>query len=232
MKPYGSFSDDFYVNLHVGTEMDLPSSRDSVLHHFEQLRRRFPTLRNFYGRDRGEYVIEEDKDKGNYRWASVDPKRICSGYVNPPEVAVAYEQHAVVLEMIPYTLSVSPLDCESINVMYGFDFNFRGNQNEVIADALGLPPAFERLREIEGTSLLTQEPSFQLAMDDDCRTQIRIAFETRTTAYHIRTRDFPEEQLSAYLTARRLGSLEAGETFVDAARRLFVIAEEILDHVM
>ena len=232
MKPYGTFSDDFYVNLHVSTETDLPSSRDSVLHHFEQIQRRYPTMRNFYARERGEYVMEEDKDKGSYRWASVDSKRICSGYINPPDVQGAYGQHLDVLEMIPYTLSVSPLDCESLNVMFGFDFTFRGNQNEVVADALGLAPAFERLRDIEGASLLSQEPSIQFAMDDECRTQVRIAVETRTSAYHIRTREFPEEQLSAYLTARRLGSLAAGETYADAARKLIAIAEELLDHFM
>ena len=64
MSHFGSYSDDFYVNMHLNTEMELPSNRDTVLHFFEQLQKYYPTMRNFYGRERGEYVLEEDKDLG------------------------------------------------------------------------------------------------------------------------------------------------------------------------
>ena len=32
MNRYGSLSDDFYVNMNLSTEMDLPASRETVLH--------------------------------------------------------------------------------------------------------------------------------------------------------------------------------------------------------
>ena len=83
MSKYGEYSDEFYVNMNLNTEMELPSSRDTLLHFFEQLQKKYPSMRNFYSRERGEYVLEEDKDPGHYRWATVEPKRICSGYVNP-----------------------------------------------------------------------------------------------------------------------------------------------------
>ena len=47
--------------------------------------------------------------------------------------------------MVPYALSISPLDCESLNVMYGFDFTYRGNHNQLLVDALGVQPAFEKI---------------------------------------------------------------------------------------
>ena len=53
--------------------MDLPQNRESVLHYFEQVRRRYPTMMNFYGREKSEYVLEEDKERGAYRWVSVEP---------------------------------------------------------------------------------------------------------------------------------------------------------------
>ncbi len=50
MSGYGAFSDEFYVNMNLSTEMELPQSRESVLHYFEQIRRRYPKMQNFYSR--------------------------------------------------------------------------------------------------------------------------------------------------------------------------------------
>lgn len=230
MGRYHSLGDDYYVNMNLNTEMELPHGRDTVLHFFEQVKKKFPGMRNFYSRDRGEFVLEEDKDKGNYRWASIESRRICSGFVNPPSPDEALKQHALILDMIPYTLSVSPLDCESLNVMYGFDFTYRGNHNQLLVEALGVVPAFEKMAEIPGASVLAAEPSIQFALDEECRTQCRLSIETRTTAYHVRAKEFPEEQLSVYFTARRYGSLEGGETYVSAMQRLAEICREIVDN--
>ena len=138
-------ADDFYVNVNLNTEMDLPKGRESVMHYFEQLQKRYPSMKNFYSRERGEFVLEEDKDKGYYRWASVENRRICTGYVNPTNYDDAILQHEYVLEQLPYTLSVSPLECESLNFMFGFDFTYRGNHNDLVAEALGVMPGFEAL---------------------------------------------------------------------------------------
>lgn len=230
MSRYAAISDDFYVNLNLNTEMELPQTRETVLHFFERIQKQYPTMRNFYGRERGEYVLEEDKDRGNYRWATTETRRVCSGYVNPPTVEDALEQHRLVLELVPYSLSISPLDCESLNLMYGFDFTYRGNHNELLVEALGVAPAFDRLTDIPGTTVIANEPSIQLALDDDCRIQCRLSFETRTSAYHVRTGEYPEEQLSVYLTARRYGSLEPGETYVGAMERLTEICRDLVDN--
>jgi hypothetical protein len=229
MGRYHAYCDDYYVNMNLNTEMELPQTRDAVLHYFEQIKKHYPGMRNFYSRERGEFVLEEDKDKGNYRWTSVEPRRICSGFVNPPSVDDALKQHAIVLDTAPYALTVSPLDCESLNVMYGFDFSYRGNHNQLLVDALGVIPAFEKMSEIAGATVLAAEPSIQFALDEECRTQCRLSIESRTTAYHVRTKEFPEEQLSVYFTARRYGSLDNGETFVSAMNRLAEICHEIVD---
>jgi len=237
MNRYSSFCDDYYINMNLNTEMDLPQSRETVLHFFEQVQKHYPTMRNFYGRERGEFVLEEDKDQGNYRWATVETRRVCSGQVNPHSADEAIDQHRMVLEMAPYTLSVSPLDCESLNVMYGFDFTYRGNHSALLVEALGIAPAFERLADITGASVICHEPSLQLALDSDCRIQCRLSVETRTTAYHVRTGDYPEEQLSVYLTARRYGSLDPSESYVSAMDQLAIICRDlvenyVVDHVL
>lgn len=226
---YHSYCDDYYVNMTLNTEMELPQSRETVLHFFERIKKSYPQMRNFYGRERGEFVLEEDKDSGAYRWASIETRRVSSGYVNPEDVGDALKQHALVLDIVPYALSISPLDCESLNVMYGFDYTYRGNHNQLLVDALGVMPAFDKLTEIPGATILANDPSIQFAMDEECRLQCRLSVETRTTAFHVRTREFPEEQISVYFTARRYGSLD-GETYVSAMQKLAETCQEIVDH--
>jgi hypothetical protein len=127
-------------------------------------------------------------------------------------------------------LAVSQLDCEALDLLFGFDFTYRGNHNELVAEALGFSPALEGIPEIAGATMVHYEPSITFSLDDDCRTQVRISVETRTTPYHIRSREYPEEQLSVYVTARQYGSLGANLTFPEALTRLAGVCQEVVDH--
>ena len=70
--------------------------------------------------------------------------------MNPAEVDAAVGQHELVLELIPYMLSVSQLDCEALDYLMGFDFLYRGNHDQLVADALGVSPAYESFSKIPG----------------------------------------------------------------------------------
>lgn len=229
MNRYSSLSDDFYINMNLSTEMELPANRETILHFFERLQKTYPTMRNFYCRDRGDFVLEEDKDRGSYRWCTIEPRRICSGQVNPETVEETIEQHRLVLELAPYSLTVSPLDCEALDLLFGFDFTYRGNHNQVVAEALGVSPALERILEVPGMTVINYEPSLTVALDEDCRLQCRVSVETRTNAYQIRTGDYPEEQVSVYVTARQYGSLAAERTFGETLVRLEKMCHDMLD---
>jgi hypothetical protein len=230
MNPYSSLADDFYINMNLSTEMDLPSSRETVLHYFEQIQKKYPVMRNFYSRDKNDFILEEDKDRGAYRWCSIEPRRICSGHVNPTSVDDALGQHRRVMELAPYALSVSPLDCEALDLLMGFDFTYRGNHNQLIAEALGVCPALERMAAIPGATIINNEPSFTFALDDDCRIQCRFNIEARTNAYQIRTSEFQEEQLSVYVTARQYGSLNADQTYAGMLDRLWEVCRDVVDN--
>jgi hypothetical protein len=154
---------------------------------------------------------------------------VCSGYVNPPTIEDAVDQHAKILDTLPFALSLSPLDCESLNFLLGFDYTYRGNHNELMAEALGVAPAFERMLELPGTSLLHYEPAIQFALDSQCRVQCRISIESRTSAYHVRMGEFPEDQLSVYVNVRRFGSLDADESFVSTMHMLREKCIKLLD---
>lgn len=230
MNPYSSLCDDFYINMNLSTEMELPTNRETILHFFERLQKSYPCMRNFYCRDRGDFVLEEDKDRGAYRWCTIEPRRACSGQLNPETVQSALEQHRLVLELAPYMLSVSPLDCEALDLLFGFDFTYRGNQNQVVTEALGTCPAMERMLGIPGSTVINAEPSLTIALDEDCRLQCRVSVETRTNAYQIRTGDYPEEQLSVYVTARQYGSLGPKRNFCETLDKLTEICQNVLQH--
>ena len=230
MNRYSSLCHDFYVNMNLGTEMELPANRETVLHFFERVQKTYPSMRNFYCRERGDFVLEEDKGEGNYRWCTIEPRRVCSGQVNPETIEGAIEQHRLVLELAPYMLSVSPLDCEALDLLYGFDFTYRGNHNQLVAEALGVSPAMERMTDIPGSTVINHEPSLTIALDEQCRIQFRLSVETRTNAYQVRTGDFPEEQLSVYVTARQYGSLGPDKTFVETLERLGEVCHEMIEN--
>lgn len=229
MNPYSGLCDDFYVNMTLSTEMELPNNRETILHFFERIRKAYPGMRNFYCREEGEFVLEEEKEEGRYRWCTVEPRRVCSGYVNPEPLQEALAQHRLVLQLAPYELSISPLDCEALDVLFGFDFTYRGNHNQVVAEALGVPPALERFADWPASTVIHYEPCLTLALDRECRRQCRVSLETRTNAYHVRTGEYPEEQLSVYVTCRQYGSLSHEEAFVSTFHELVQLCQQVID---
>jgi hypothetical protein len=232
MNRYNIDCDDFYINMNLNTEMDLPATRDTVLHYFEQMKKAFPELRNFYAREGGELVLEGDKEQESYRWLAIEPRRLCSGQVNPEVVDEAYRQHEMVLELAPPLLTVSLLDCEALDIMYGFDFTYEGNHDEVVAEALGVGPALEGLLEMGGARVINFEPSLTLALEESCRLQCRIAVETRTNAYQIRTGDYPEDQISVYFTVRQYWGTGPEQSYLDSFRRQRRIGEEVVENLI
>ena len=232
MHAFSELADDFYVNCNLNTEMRLPEGRETTLQFFERVRKRFPAMRNFYTRDNGDFVLEEDKDRGHQRWVSLEPRRVCSGHINPEDVEDAMAQHTLVLQQVPYMLSISPLDCEALDYMLGFDFTYRGNHDELVAEALGTSPAVEPLAEMDG-AVLNYEPGITVGLDEECRLQARLVIETRTNAYQVRKNEFPEDQISVYFTVRQYGSLDPGVAFEERLVTLREHCERLMEeHVI
>jgi hypothetical protein len=188
----------------INTQLDLPTSRDTILHFFERIQRSFPTMNTFYQRETGEFFLEEDREQGAYRWVSVERDRVCSGQVNPEEIEHADAQHRLILELAPYTLGVVNLDVDSLDVMFGLDFDCKGNHDEVLAEALFADSAFARLLEYPGARPLGFDPGVVISLSQDCRLQAKVSLESRTGAYQVRTGKFKEEEpLSLYLSVRQ-----------------------------
>ena len=201
---YGSFCDDFYVNMNLNTELELPRERDTILHFFERIQRQFPTMNTFYQRESGEFCLEENREAGCYRWVTVERDRLCSGYVNPETLEKVDEQHRLILDLVPFAMGINNLDIDSLDVMFGMDFDYQGNHDEVLAEAVFGDTPFALLLDLPEAKPLGFDPSILISLSGDCRLQAKITLESRTGAYQIRTGKYKEEdQISLYLSVRQ-----------------------------
>ena len=230
MTPYSELCDEFGIFAHANMKMELPTNRETVLHFFNSMQKTFPTMTDFDSRGNNEFVLEEDRERGSYRWIGLEAKRFASGYVNPPSLEAADAQHERVLEIAPYHLDFGALDCEALDVLFSFDLLYSGNHDEVVAEALGLNSTLESLMQAPGTRVLGYEPSLMLALDETCRLQCRLNIETRTNAYQIRTNRFPEVPITVAFTVRQYWAKQAGKTFVEGYQNQRRICAELVDN--
>lgn len=204
---FSSLCDDFYLDMYVNTELDLPTDRDTILTFFERIRKQFPSMGCFYRRTKNDYCLEEDREHGQYRWITLEADRIGSGVVNPSNLETAFEQDRLVLELVPYMLSISDLDIDSLDVTFAMDFDYSGNHNEVITEALLAHSAFSCLLDLPGARSIGCSPVLVVALSSDDRTQGRISIESKTNFYGTKRKDqVIEEAISLSFTVRQYPS--------------------------
>ena len=201
--PFAAFCEDFYINMRLGSQLNLPHNRETLLHFFERVQRGFPGMTRFRKNDANELNLEEDRGGESYRWVSVEQKRISAGHVNPSSVEEALKLHTMLLEHAPHLLGISPVEIDYLDVLFGFDLGFTGNHDEIIADSLLAESPLTCLAEEKGAKPVDFQPTVTVALSDDCRLQARIDVVTRTNSYQVRTGDYSDDVISVYLIVRR-----------------------------
>jgi hypothetical protein len=233
MTDYGSQCDDFAASAYLATKMDLPSRREPVLHFFESLQKAFPRMTEFDRRDNGDFSLEEEREGGSHRWVTLEQRRVCLGYVNPPDLDSVDDLAQRILETAPYHLDLSALDVESLDVMFAFDFLYAGNHDEVVAEALVGGTPLDNLIQVPGSRVINCEPSLMLALEENCRLQARLSIETRTNAYQIRTGQFPDSPITVYFMVRQYWGKQRFKTFGESYENQRKIAQELVEaHVL
>jgi hypothetical protein len=200
---YSAFCEDFYVNMRLGSQLHLPHGRDTVLAFFERIQKQFPQMSRFRKQENGEYNLEEDRSGHSYRWASLESRRLSSGHVNPVGLDESLELHKAVLEIAPYHLGISPVEVDYLDVLFGFDLEFTGNHDEIIAESLFADSPLSCLSEETHARPVDFQPTVTMALSEDCRLQARIDVVTRTNSYQVRTGDYGDDVISVYLILRR-----------------------------
>ncbi|MCC5823077.1 MAG: hypothetical protein LAT64_07620 [Phycisphaerales bacterium] len=197
---YGALCSDFYVNMKLGVRMELPRSREPVLELFERMRREYPRMATFK-RYKDELALESSPDDTPHRWMAIRANSVRTGVVNPGDEHDMHALHRTAIEVCPYYLSISPLDLESIELLYGFDLTARGNHDEIVAQAL-----------LAGSPLAALLEAADDARVHDCQPVLGLTFGAGRiqSTVEIKTRsrktshagERPGEPISIYVTVR------------------------------
>src|SRR6185503_9086657 len=148
----------FYVNQKLSLKMDLPSSREAVLDLFDRVRRDFPQMDRFR-RYAGELALESPEQTSQYAWMAMRRTTMRSGWVNPESLEQAYKLHRLLLEIAPYYLSISPIDVEFMELVFGFDLRAERNRNDVVFEALlGDSPLASLIDHEQRESVIESQP--------------------------------------------------------------------------
>lgn len=231
--PYSSFCDDFYVNMRLGSQLPLPTQRDTVLHFFEQIQRAYPSMTRFRKGEGNDYSLEEDRSAGAYRWVSVEGCRLSAGHVNPEEIGSAMRLHNLLLQIAPHQLGVSPIELDHLDVLFGFDLDFNGNHDEIVAESLFEHSPLACLLDAPGTRPVDFQPTMMVSLSEDLRVQARLDVITRTSTGQIRLGQYGDEAISVYLTVRRFWDDQPRVPLTDVAQQLCQRAEQLAnDHVL
>ena len=250
--PYAALSSDFYINARVNLKMDLPMRRDTVLPLFDRVRRQRPSMDKFR-RYSNELALESratERSKGlegadlvggggggepgAYDWLAIRRTSIRSGSVNPDSDKHAHDLHGLILETCPYFLDVTPLDIESVEVLFGFDLMAAGNHDAIVFGALlGDSPLGAIMQTGSGPGKAALPIDFQpllgMSLTEQCDVQAIFEVKTRTSAAQVRSGEYREEPISVYLIVRKHGPLEDVTQLPNIYHSLVARAEELLD---
>ncbi len=199
-------TDDFFVNLDLQTALSLPDSRETLLHFCETVQKQFPEMTSFYQRDSGHYVLEADRDSGSYAWLEMQSHRLSAGYFNPPEPEAAYHLHRWLLDRSVYFLGIGGIDVEALDVLFGFNLDYRGNRDDIVFQTLLSGSPLASMAAEHPVRTVEFEPTMVVALTEDCTTQARLSLETRGNSYQVRTGQYENEPISVYFTVRRYPS--------------------------
>lgn len=226
---YSSMCDDFYVDMYVNTELDLPTERDTVLTFFDRIQKQFPTMGRFLRREKSEYYLEEDHGTGHYRWVSLEGDRIGSGLANPSTFEEAYRQDRLILELMPYMLGVTPLDVDSLDLTFAMEFDCVGNHDEVIAEALFASSAFSGLLDWPHSRPIVFSPAMVVALSEDQKTQARVSIESKTSIYEPGEKELDrDEAITLSLTVRQYPTADERFDAVASFERQCQLAEVLM----
>jgi len=197
---YRALCSDFYINTKLNVRMELPTNREPVLELFERTRRSYPAM-NAFRRYKDELALESAPNATPHRWIAIRSASVRAGVVNPTDADEMYSIHRTSVEISPYFLSISPLDIEYIELLYGFDLTARGNHDAITANALFAGSPMAALLDTDGINILDCQPTMGMKLEGD--DGLEVHFEVKTRSKGKQTNEPNPDPISVYLTLRK-----------------------------
>ena len=223
---FGALCTDFYINQELSLKMDLPGERETVLGMFDRVRTELPSMERFH-RYTDELALESPRVEGEYRWLAMRRQSIRTGHVNPPDFTEAYRLHRLILQTAPYFLSISPLDVDCLELLFGFDLECKANQHEIVHEALVANSPLAELLNYDEAKALDVQPVIGMALSSKCDVQAFFEVKTRTTHAQVRRNRYRTEPISIFLTIRRYGTIKEPDELLKIFDELAKHAEHL-----
>lgn len=206
---FGALCTDFYINQKLALKMDMPAERETILHFFDHIRKAMPSM-NRFRRYEGELALESSRRDSEYKWLALRRTSIRSGHVNPQTMEEAYRFHRLLLEISPYHLTISPLDVDYLELMFGFDLECKENHDRIIYEALyeGTPMANLLAEGDEAGKILDVQPVFGQSLTEAGDLQAYFEVKTRPKSRRGSSRGYRNEPISIFLTLRKYGPID------------------------
>lgn len=211
---FGALCTDFYINQKTALKMDLPSERETTLHFFEAVRKSVPDMDRFRRYER-ELALESSRRNEEYKWLSLQRTNLRTGHVNPQTMREAYDYHRLILRYMPHYLSISPLDLDYLELLFGFDLECRSDHDEVVFEALFAATPLAELFKVPGGKILDVQPAMGMSLSDRGNEQVYFEVKTRTKSRRGSGARYRHEPISLFLTLRRYGPVRKVDELVD-----------------
>lgn len=223
---FGALCTDFYINQKLALKMDLPSERETVLHFFDRMRKSMPDMNRFKRYD-GELALESARKDARYKWLALRRNSIRTGQVNPDTMEEALGYHKLVLELAPYHLTISPLDVDYIELMYGFDLECKQNHDAVVYDALYRDTPLGGLMPNDDQRVLDVQPVFGQSLNESGDLQAYFEVKTRPKSRRGSSKRYSGEPISLFLTLRKYGPVDDLSDLASSVATLNEHAEQL-----
>ncbi len=225
---YAALCTDFYVNQKLALKLEMPTERETVIHFFDRIRQAEPGM-NRLRTYPDELALESPRREGQYQWMALQRQSLRSGVVNPDDLNQAYALHRLILEVSPWFLTISPLEIDALEVLFGFDFECKANHNQIVREALMDNAPLSRLLDWPESRALDVQPAFGMALSPRCDLQAWFEVKTRTRQSEVRRERYRTEPLSVFMTLRRLGPFDSVEQLPAIFNELTVVAEKLAE---
>jgi hypothetical protein len=150
------------------------------------------------------------------------------GIFAPREAQDVHRYGRFLLDQAPCHLTISDLDVDYLEVVYGFDMEYGGNHDQLIADTLYRDhPLAGFIMGEEAAHTVDCQPYFGIALTPKCDLQAHLEIKSRTSSYEVRTGEYENQLLSVNLSIRRYWGFEDSEDLPQIYERLLGIADEI-----
>ncbi len=226
---WGATCDDFYVSTRLFLKLDLSPSRETVLHFFDVLRKEFPAMTRLRRRDDGAIMLEEESsDRTSRRWVRIEGNAMRFGFFAPPEMDAVRRLSSFVLEQAPFHLTFSEIDYDHLELVYGFDLEYAGNHDELIAETLYRDhPLAGFLQGEDAVHAIDVQPYLGVSLTADCDLQAYIELKSRTATYEIRTHNYESQPLSVFLTLRKYWGYSKERSLLGSHREMLEHADAL-----